>query len=87
MAVLLVQAKTAGLPNITGTFTGGTNYLQTLQSGAFVWNGSTQNVDPGDGRSHGNAQYDFNASRSSGIYGNSSTVQPASLVLLPLIKY
>ena len=31
--------------------------------------------------------FDFNAARSNSIYGNSSTVQPPALTLLPCIKY
>ena len=78
----------AGLPNISGGFTGGTNYGGGGQQwGAFSIYGYTGNVDPGDGRANVNCNYNFDASRSSGIYGRSSTVQPASLTLLPLIKY
>ena len=76
------QKFEAGLPNITGTFgatTAGT------ESGAFL---RTQNValwwknDAG----YGAAVCDFNASRSSTIYGTSDTVQPPALTLLPCIK-
>lgn len=76
------------IPNIKGTFTGGTNYMNTQQSGAFVWNGNTGGVDPGNGRTYGNAQYNFDASRSSSVYSDeATTVQSPALTLLPIIKY
>ena len=69
----------AGLPNITGSFRngGGLSAFENI-SGAFYGTGSN---DYTIARSSG--KYDnqvkivnFNASRSSSIYGNSSTVQP-----------
>lgn len=74
----------AGLPNITGNFaavyrgnaTGGTT------NGAFNRD-STFNALVGAG-SHADdwgATYSFNASRSSSVYGNSSTVQPPAYVV------
>ena len=67
----------AGLPNITGEFGA---FYNNYQSGAFYvvasgvnghGNANTQNVRVG-----------FDASRSSAIYGNSSTVQPPSSLKL-----
>ncbi len=74
----------AGLPNITGQFG---NYddsqAQTLASGAFSKVTSAGNGD-WTGTNSNTRQYqliNFNASRSSSIYGNSSTVQPPAFVV------
>ncbi len=77
----------AGLPNITGGFTGGTDYGGGNQQwGAFLRYGVTGNVDPGDGRSHANVNYNFDASRSSGVYGRSDTVTPDNWGLKIILK-
>lgn len=64
---------TAGLPNITGTFT---NTDDKYATGAFYATNETFGQD--DGR---NSQYiyAFDASRSNPIYGSSSTVQPPAI--------
>lgn len=81
--------KTAGLPNITGKVMLG-NYplLTSKHEGAFF--GS----DNGEADWHGHdsinnvpTTFSIDASRSSAVYGRSSTVQPASLCLLYCIKY
>lgn len=73
------QSVSAGLPNITGTVTaswvGGT--------GAFKDAG---NGNCSDGELNGPAKIDFSASRSSNLYGSSSTVQPAAVRSLLCIK-
>lgn len=78
------QSLEAGLPNITGYFanfrTSGPDY-----SGCFY-------SMPGTGQRHGNDTPAFSgagldSSKSSSIYGASTTVQPASLYLLPCIKF
>lgn len=70
----------AGLPNITGTwgFARGAYGSQYSATGAFRYTprGSTQ---PAGESGTGDGKLDFNASRSSTIYGNSSTVQPKSI--------
>ena len=72
----------AGLPNITGTF-GGNRYYNA--SGAFAYTGSTH--VRGSSRSGGAMEgVNFNASRSSSVYGKSTTVTPPSCKLLPCIK-
>ena len=72
----------AGLPNITGTFGGNRYYSAT---GAFVYTGSTH--VRGSSRSGGAMEgVNFNASRSSSVYGNSTTVTPPSTKLLPCMK-
>ena len=78
----------AGLPNITGQFyackgdQSGTN--TTL--GAFIYTGK-QLSRGRDGNSFYGYEFKFDASRSNVIYGNSTTVQPPAMVLIPQIKY
>jgi hypothetical protein len=64
----------AGLPNITGAFTGLSAALSAFEGGCFYNGGNLYGgeVYPGGA----NNSIGFDASRSSSIYGNSSTVQP-----------
>lgn len=71
-----------GLPNITGSF--GLDSDSPAPTGAFYQDGSAANAD---GYDSNNKFVRFDASRSSAIYGASDTVQPASLNLIPQIKY
>lgn len=71
----LVQA---GLPNITGNIE--TSVAILTATGAFSLNSSI--VRNGAGGSSNAAAFDFDASNSSSIYGNSSTVQPQSVKVL-----
>lgn len=73
----------AGLPNITGQFTGGTDYASGWISPNGVFNriSTTGGVDPGEGRIHGNVNIGIDASRSSSVYGASNTVQPPAYVV------
>lgn len=73
------QSVSAGLPNISGTI--GASWISG--DGAFkdVENGNC----PG-GNLNGPAKIDFSASRSSNLYGSSSTVQPAAVLSLLCIK-
>ena len=74
----------AGLPNITGQF-GRDDRQAQIVSGAFeAVTGSSRDTtaEGGDGRS---LAFDFDASRCSPIYGNSETVQPPAVKLLPCI--
>ena len=67
----------AGLPNITGTVCGGDS---DYRSGAFV-----SSVQNGSKVGSGSAQFrtfTFDASKSSSIYGNSSTVQPPAIQVI-----
>jgi len=77
----------AGLPNITGQF-GSNNYGHKIDnpSGAFSSSGSTYDKPPYTDTSGGSI-LKFKASSSNSIYGNSSTVQPPALTMLPCIKY
>lgn len=77
-----------GLPNITGSFTYTRAYgYSDAFSGAF----STSQVVTTSWSSRGwdwsNRIADFNASRSSSIYGNSQYVQPKSVSMIPILKY
>lgn len=89
--------KSAGLPNITGAFYKG-DFVYTKDDNGFIdgtigafktmnvlprrtWSGlSTSKWEISNGAS-------FDASLSSSIYGNSSTVQPPALTMRYIIKY
>lgn len=81
--------KSAGLPNITGKVKLGNYPLLTSEhKGAFF------GTDYGTADRHGQdsihnvpTTFSIDASRSSAVYGMSSTVQPESLCLLHCIKY
>jgi hypothetical protein len=70
----------AGLPNITGDFVGG-RAVDFTGSGAFV-GGQSSKTDGGGDSYTDNSRWSFNASRSSSIYGNSTTVQPQTIKVL-----
>lgn len=72
----------AGLPNITGTF-----YSRGGGTGAFIDNGYVATNPGGSGQGGQVRLEDFNGSRSSKIYGKSSTVQPPSVKTVFCIKY
>ena len=77
--------KSAGLPNITGSVTeGGNQWWSAI--GAFNLNASGSAVTHAN-NTRSKVGFNFDASRSNSIYGNSSTVQPPALTLLPCIKY
>lgn len=79
----------AGLPNITGQI----NKLPTPWIGLlYEQNGALKPVNVGDkaysGNSNGsNFRFELDASGANGIFGNSTTVQPPSMALLPCIKF
>lgn len=75
--------KEAGLPGITGS-NGYSSTTASLTSGAF-YNGA-QGSGAVNGTNHTFFKTYFDASRSSSIYGNSTTVQPPSVTALPCIK-
>lgn len=81
--------KAAGLPNITGTTEVGVVFASTSAptgTGAIsLTHGSAMN-NPVGGRCWDRG-FDFDASHSNSIYGNSTTVQPPALTMLPIIKY
>ena len=76
--------KSAGLPNITGSFTshGNTGSMQT--TGAFTNWGTGVHSNSG-GASDGR-HVSMEANRCSSLYGASGVVQPAALATLALIK-
>lgn len=83
-------AVEAGLPNITGwtLLASTTNSDPAYYSGAL----STQDIALYRVTNSGTLGYtknqlNFDASKSNPIYGNSTTVQPPALTLLPCIKY
>ena len=77
--------KNAGLPNITGS-AANTAFWNARNSGAlaFVSNGSMCSVS---GSEHDQGNITIDASKSSSIYGGSTTVQPKSLTVRAIIKY
>ena len=77
--------KSAGLPNITGQLSN-LNAARNNASGAFYR--SSDYIGKMSSSADGKAVSIYlNAGRSSSIYGNSTTVQPPALTLLPCIKY
>lgn len=82
-----------GLPNIIGSVimhssNSGTNIQSVI--GAFYAAATLSSYRDGGNKASGATSipsFTLNASRSSSIYGASSTVQPASLKLLPVIVY
>ena len=88
-------AVAAGLPNIKGTamFRYGTNSsrIGLTVSGSI----SSKNKDYGNtyqpisltGTTTMAQELDFDASQSNAIYGNSDTVQPQAIKMIPIIKY
>ena len=77
--------KSAGLPNITG-------FVEKLWVSSMKMSGSLSlsNYEVSDKGTYGNnstCKLTINAHNSNSIYGNSTTVQPPALTLLPCIKY
>ena len=68
----------AGVPNITGSFYASGDYIVSTGnfSGSFKAGSNATRQDCGSGNSHSYPKLDFDASLSSSVYGNSSTVQP-----------
>ena len=79
----------AGLPNITGVIDFENVEGLWEASGCFNQTGTYDNKYPqsvNDENSRRTA-IDFDASRSSSVYGTSNTVQPPALQLIPQIRY
>ena len=73
------------LPNITGNL-----HLVTGSNGctgSFYYTSSTNSRISASIVANANRDIGFSASKSSSIYGNSTTVQPNTLVLNYIIKY
>lgn len=75
----------AGLPNITGAFGVGDSSGTSTSGVFYTISGSRWNE--GGGSRGSNPDIGFNASRSSSIYGKSSTVQPPSQIVHICIRY
>jgi hypothetical protein len=89
-----LAAKSAGLPNITGhvniDLPNTTAIRVTGANGAFQTDNSSNNIKKLQlvtGTETGNIRLTFSAQNSNSIYGNSSTVQPPAVTLIPVIKY
>lgn len=74
----------AGLPNITGSAAWDP---RLWSGGAFSNIGTGNHCELCDGRDGAYQGISFDASRSNKIYGNSETVQPPAVKMIPIIKY
>lgn len=87
-----VEEKEAGLPNIDGSYVEiswpNSVSITDTYTGAFTSEsaGSSRSGNTGSGSSTATKMI-FDASRSNSIYGNSTTVQPPAIQLIPQIKY
>ena len=75
-----MRFKEAGLPNITGKIGAG------WMTGSGVFKNAGPDGHSGDGKAWVQDSCTFDASRSSAVYGKSSTVQPASYTVRYYIK-
>ena len=85
-----VAVLQAGLPNILGAFSEGWNdgtEATNSLSGAVYAKSQSMRLRSADGIGNWNRRLSFDASRSSGIYGASTTVQPPALQLILQIRY
>ena len=88
---------TAGIPEISGSFTNakdyaltaaGSNFAEWMANGVFDYvKKSTTTISTGTGTYPGITEISFKASRSNNIFGNADTVQPPAIVLIPQIKF
>lgn len=88
-----LDGVSAGLPNITGVI--GYIHSNALDEGSGDWgllkfrhygNAITSLTSSPTGKM-GGYDIEFNASKGNSIYGNSNTVQPPAVKLIPVIKY
>lgn len=78
--------KEAGLPNITGRLRRFTGWEGDYQpEGAFYFSANNGSHSPGSD-DYSSPDFSFDASRSSAVYGRSTTVQPASYTVRYYIK-
>ena len=78
--------KDAGLPNITGRLRRFTGWEGDYQpEGAFYFSANNGSHSPGSD-DYSSPDFSFDASRSSAVYGKSTTVQPASYTVRYYIK-
>lgn len=80
--------KSAGLPNITG-YIGSLRIRHTnaADSHGALYGSEYENVAASDGTNPSFKKINLDASRSSSVYGNSTTVQPPALTMRYIIKY
>ena len=85
---MAIGYKEAGLPGITGSFRWvADNASQATASGAITRGSAVYWSGISTGNSIAQSVLNFDASRSSNIYGNSNTVQPPAAVMQFCIKY
>ena len=77
----------AGLPNITGFCSGMFSGNTTTGVGGALYKTGNSYAGLSTNTDNNNAQLNFDASRSSSIYGNSTTVQPPAISTNFCIKY
>ena len=90
-----IQAMTMaeGLPNITGRLYSNYSWCTYLvngagNNGAFSWDMRNKTILQGAGGTNPDINsLNFDASRSSSIYGNALTVQSNTIVLIPQLRY
>lgn len=79
-----ITQQGAGLPNITGGITGQAKMEFQAASGAFSLGSSTGGNNAGSSSGF-KSNFNFDASDSNAIYGNSNTVTPAHTTLYPWV--
>lgn len=84
--------KVAGLPNIIGTQgivgANNTGFWSENTTGVYTtWGNGTGDFAQASTTGHTTKGFNFNASRSSSVYGSSETVTPLSLTSVYAIKY
>lgn len=77
--------KSAGLPNISGTFTEHGNTSEMECTGAFTGE-KRIGLKSNQGGAWDGGRVTLNSSQASIVYGSSSSVQPPAIALLPCIK-
>lgn len=90
-----LTAINAGLPNITGSLAGTRSQIDSstdpnanIHNSALFYNtGGQNNKTSSVTTTNGWGPFKFDASLSNSIYGNSATVQPPAVTLIPIIKY
>lgn len=85
--------REAGLPNITGEFSGvGNNnespYKPTVKGAIYVAkSGVPKEGVPIANNGEKDDCFGFDASRSNSVYGKATTVQPPAITLIPQLRY
>ena len=76
----------AGLPNIKGTI-GYTSQTELHVTGCFYAGSTGYKVGTPNAGTKSHKGVEMDASRSSNVYGASTTVQPPAIILIPQIRY